>query len=303
MKKTEITIVTSYSSALGSGHIQRMLSLAEYLEEHKKFSIKIVSPFPHFFSGSGLDRFFSDEINGSSLIIRDMRDSTIDEIGRLKSKGKTVVVDDLGKGRDFADSRIDLLPNHLIADNRDFRPDCFIFGRNFVYSLKEIKETSIEKKYDFVLYAGSEPSDEKISMLMNFIPEKYSGFVLAGEKSFFYKKGKKISAPDMNYSMILLSSRVLISHFGIMNYEADVSGCSTVSINPSKYHSTLADIAGKEMKIFNLGVEDEIVPETARTLISEAVENHEKLLIDPETTVNNVLEKTRNFEKFLVSML
>src|SRR3990172_5574294 len=111
MTAKTISIVTSCGGSLGYGHLQRMMSLAWFLRKKKSVDAYIVINGERPSIPGEIKSFVIPDIHPlSSLIIRDMRDSGQDEIERLMGKWKTIVIDDMGPGRNSADFSINLLP-------------------------------------------------------------------------------------------------------------------------------------------------------------------------------------------------
>ena len=85
MDKKKITIVTGTGGILGTGHIQRMLNLAVHLNREINFSASIYLTQKEY----PVEEKFNELITASipadtDLIIKDMRDSTIEEMNLLR---------------------------------------------------------------------------------------------------------------------------------------------------------------------------------------------------------------------------
>lgn len=292
MRREIISIVTGWSDRLGSGHIQRMTALADFLERQKMMRPFIIAdpgadPLPSAMSSRVLPYIQS----GSSCIIRDMRDSTIDEVISLKRYCRVITIDDCGPGRDFADLAIDLLPNLEYA-SRAKRP--FIYGYNFTDSIRNIGDRHLRKTIDCAVYPGNNPSHETVDFLFSLIPPHASCALLCGDKSLMYRDGAS-SPLTLSYAEALLSSKVLISHFGITLYEGHIAGCRLVSVNPTDYHSSLADQAVDEIGVINLGTTEKLDPGMACTAIAALLGESEDNRMDP---VQILAQIDRGLEQF-----
>lgn len=247
-----IGLKTSYSGSLGMGHIHRMCSLAWYLNGKKQIKTFIVSDaVPDSFPDE-LIPFLKDNFDFSpDIVIRDMRDSEEDEIILLKKAGKVITIDDNGSGTKHADHIIDILPNKS-PHVRALEFNGFLYGFNFLKSLEKLKNKSINKKINFSIYPGNSATDEYKDYLISLLPKGSSYAVLCGKNSYLQRNGKR-SPLKNSYAEIMLSSKIVITHFGITAYEAFISKCRTMTINPTKYHSELSDIVKERLNLINLG--------------------------------------------------
>ncbi|HOT43275.1 MAG TPA: hypothetical protein PLM53_00945 [Spirochaetota bacterium] len=265
MIKREVSIVTGWGGHLGTGHVQRMASLAFHINRHTPLKAYLVCERKPGFLPELFDDCIVNAIRpDSAFIIRDKRDSTISDMEALQSHGRVIAIDDCGPGRGQADLAIDLLPNLQYSS---YDKDLFIFGFTFADSVMKLGVRTVTKDIDFAVYCGISPPQRTIAAITALIPVKYSYAVLAGATQTLFKDG---TAEPLNksYAEILMSSKVLITHFGITLYEGLISGCKIITINPTEYHSRLSDIAGDGIDLVNLGVIDAIDPSQARSAIS-----------------------------------
>ena len=261
LSKNKIVILTSRGGIYGQGHYKRMLLLNEYLNK-SDFCESVL------LCGDGClnEKIDYDEIIriNPKLIIRDMRDSNIDEMRNLQKISKVLAVDDLGEGSILASFQIDLLPN-VNEISEHYRPDMFLYGYNFYQELLKIKDKNIkkiEKKDRIFVYTGFDDSLTR-DVIEKILPQNVEVLFAVNNEIFLRDKSKL----NINYAEALMSSKILISHFGIMMYEADVCGCMKVAINPTKYHSSLCDKA--PFKIFNMGVLGAVNLDEARQVVLE----------------------------------
>jgi hypothetical protein len=300
MKGGIISIVTGWGGNLGTGHIQRMANLAEYLNRNTRYRASIVSSGkPDFFPDS-LNRCLSPVINAASAcIIRDVRDSAQDEMLDLKKYGRIIAVDDCGPGRDLSDLEIDLLPNLNYSISQK---DLFIYGYNFTESMRRLEDKPVDRSIDAALYCGYNPSRETVKALMSLLPADCSCALLAGSDSTLIRKGVPAKL-DKSYAEALLSSRVLVSHFGISLYEGHAAGCRLFSINPTVYHSLLSDIARDDIGLTNLGILNDRIPETARSAIGAALEEKQTPGIRPAEVLVTIERGMELFYKKITPLL
>jgi len=258
MPAAPIAIISGWDGGLGRGHIQRMASLLDHLVHRTDIPAILLAERPPDFFPEDLRRYVLPEPGGRvALFVRDMRDSTAEEIRLLRKTAPVLCVDDLGPGRDLADRAVDLLPNPVRPD----RPsDCglFLHGYGFRTSLAALGDAVIPKTIDCAVYAGASSSDEDVRLLLSLLPDCSACAVFRGRGSFLRRGSAVQPSGHDEYARLLLSSRMLISHFGISLYEARAALCRPVALNPKEYHSNLCDIAPEELGIVNLGTRDSL---------------------------------------------
>lgn len=271
LSSTVIAVKTDWGSSLGMGHIQRMTSLLRHLNSQKNIKAYLVAgTLPRFFP-ENLTPYAKKKIGADAdLVIRDMRDSSSGEIKELRKICPVIVIDDNGSGRHEADYRIDFLPNPVHQDSD--LSGCFIYGYNFISSLEKIKEGTITKDIDFSIYTGSPEGAGHKEFILSLLPKDARTAVLGGETPVIRENGKECVLNDRSYSEIILSSKVIISHFGITLYEANISGCKPVSVNPGQYHHSLSEMAKDKLNLLNLGVSDKIDVKDARLKLADLLQ-------------------------------
>ncbi len=288
-----VAVKTSWNQEFGNGHIQRMAALIWHCFNERDIEAFLWnSETPVFFSNEMRERVF--EKKPMDLIIRDMRDSTPFQMNELKRYAPVLAVDDLGEGRSGADYFIDLLP---VPSCREYTfPKCFLYGYTFYRSLENIRKKRYDRWIDVAFYPGSSGSGGYVNRISSLLPENTCLAVLGGDRCTVIQNGKVIEdAKPREYGEILLSSRLLIAHFGITLYEARAAGCRVVALNPTEYHSRLADCSPVSLELLNLGTSDNLdLEKTAQVLHSE-LEKQSAV----KTDAGEVYEKVRgNFSAF-----
>jgi hypothetical protein len=300
MNEKAISILTGWGDTIGAGHAQRMSSLADYLRRARGIRVFIVADAdPQFLPAAVRDCFIRDVVPGSTCVIRDCRDSSADEMLRLKTICPVIAIDDCGPGREHADLAIDLLPNQSFSI---YRKDTFIFGYNFTDSIRRLGSRRIEKKIDIALYCGMDASPAAIRRLVPMLPGHATTAVLAGENSYYLQDG--IHFPlDMSVSETLAASKVLFTHFGITLFEGHAAGCRLVCVNPTQYHAELADRARADLDLINLGVVERVNPELARASLAAAMRGMPAGSIDTADILRVVDAGLDNFHAAIVPLL
>ncbi len=320
MSSKTIAILTDWGNSIGSGHIQRMTSLLWYLIISKNINAYIVlDHLPPFFPDELKAHWKTEFTPKPDLIIRDMRDSTASEIRALSEISRVLIIDDNGEGREIADHLIDILPTtENTGRNKNREPDnLFIYGYGFMNSLhtitgkshapKDITEQKpdkiIEKKIDLSIYPGFPPSKEYTDFLIGLLPADSKYAILRGDRSYLQIEGKRYGFSGESYAETLLSSKVLISHFGILLYEAYLSECRIVCINPSPYHSRLAERVKDHLGIENLGEYTALNRKRAQKIIGESIQKPLSDRINVQGVYLTVLESLERFCNYLMSLL
>ncbi|MDY6933538.1 MAG: hypothetical protein SVZ03_04855 [Spirochaetota bacterium] len=296
-----IYILSDWGDSLGSGHIQRMSTLLWHLNQREGIRAFLVSnSIPHFLS-SEIFKYTKKQIDTKpDIIIRDMRNSSTEEIEKLKSLSRVMVIDDAGDGRDVADFTIDLLPNYsnLQKEESSTRNTFFLYGFNFVKSLLSIINKSIPKVIDFSIYPGLAANDKYLDLLLSLLPKGSSYAIHLGENSYS-NYGEKI---DRSYAELILSSRIIVSHFGIMLYEGFISGCRLVSVNPTLYHCQLSKLVEKRLNILNLGMYNDLNRDMVLLKIEELLNEPICESISAKEVYNRVFEKLEKFSDYIIEL-
>ena len=299
MDKKKITIVTGTGGILGTGHIQRMLNLAVHLNKENNFSASIYltrneHPLEEIFNGLITDSISLD----TDLIIRDMRDSKIEEMNLLRRIAPVLTIDDSGAGRALADYIVNLLP--VPSDNESpVKPETslFIYGYNFTQGISLLNSnSSFTKNIDVTFYAGYKPSPELISLIRKSIPESARLILLKEGKAFnLNDENMKIEIP---YAEIISRSKIVITHFGLTMFEADACGCKIIAMNPTLYHSKLTEIVSSNFNIIYSSEYNTLSSEDLKYRIETELKKNSGDIISPDDIlkkINNGIENLINY--------
>lgn len=297
-----ISIITAWGNGYGTGHIQRMISLLSALIELGwKVSI-ILDRIPIFFPQS-LKRSIVHEIDyRSSLIIRDMRDSTIEEIKLLQNISPVLVIDDMGPGRLEADFSCSLLPHYQYPFDIKEMLSRFIFGYNFIQDLRAIKHDIVDKTIDYSIYLGADPSADIINKISVLMSENKISRLLTSHGIFSFDKGKLLPQPTIPFGELLLSTKSLITYFGITLFEGYISKCRLITINPTDYHSTLSDNLQTHLPLDNLGTYESIDTQLARSVLNQSQQNP-ITIIRPCDILDTATLSLKSFIDYLINIL
>jgi spore coat polysaccharide biosynthesis predicted glycosyltransferase SpsG len=307
MKAKSIAILTGSGAELGTGHMQRMTSLMIHLNRREYANAYIITDKIQHSITDSLSQYFKTDFQGApDLIIRDKRDSSIEEMTKLREISRVIAVDDAGEGRPFAYHIIDLLPNHLIDSERTKhhpQKDLFIYGYNFLSSLTELAGMRIEKTIDFTIYPGSDADEHRLNLIISLLPVESNFAMMTGKHSYAMRHGRKYPIAQNSYGEIILSSRVVISHFGIMLYEAHLAGCTPIAINPTSYHSELSDMAAESINLINLGEYGSLNKTSSSEIIKETLNHTSDEAVPVDEVLNRMEKNIDNFIGYIKSIL
>ena len=266
MNKELIIIKTGAGGRLGTGHFQRMCTLASYLDSTARYSARIVIEGEAPAVPGGIEFLLTAKIPaGASMIIRDMRDSSAEEINSLKKTAPVLVIDDNGPGRACADHVIDLLPSPVSAETFS---GMFIYGYNFIRAINSMNLYDFIKDIDISIYAGYDPDMAYVNSMLGLFPENASVVLFRkGEPDII--SGRRLTTAG--YADTLLRSKIFITHFGISMYEGDLAGCTLVVVNPSQYHSELTHLVKNRMNLIHAGEYSAINSELVRSVLSRTL--------------------------------
>lgn len=286
MNNMHITILTDSGSHIGQGHLQRMLLFAWYCS-HTGISVTLV----HKHGVSAPLDFpvtVCDSIpHHTYCIIRDMRDSTKEEIENLMAIAPVIVIDDCGKGRLLAKGAIDLLPNIYGNTANTFASSVplFLYGYNFYQSLIQAPHT-IAKDIDCFIYASTFDATPLLNAL-----DKHYRFVCSNGNTF--STNTQLS-PETSYSNLIARSKVVIAHFGITIYEALLCGCRCIILNPTAYHDKLSHtLQNKIVHLYHQLYNPAHVPHIVKML--KIFVEQEPTHVDTAHCINTIKTNLKNF--------
>ena len=303
----KIVIVTGTGGMLGTGHFQRMVNLVVAINKENNLNAKIFLGHNKYNNEHGLPErlrhILTEDIPpDTDLIIRDMRDSSTDEIENLKKTAPVLTIDDLGEGKNSADHALYLLPAPLEA-SKDIRlsNNLFLYGYNFMTGIESLRERDFIKDIDLAIYLGSDPDKELISRIKKSIPKNLSAIVLAAGKAITLTG--QIKTDDIQYAEILCRSKILLTHFGITMFEGHICGCRIAALNPSQYHSALTATVYDDLNILYLSDYAAFNADEMFNIIDKNL----KIIDDKVIAVDNIQKeintKNKNFVEYIKKIL
>ncbi len=304
MKNKKIIIVTGTGGPLGTGHIQRMLNLASYMKNKGDFEIKIIP-----LSG---DYLFPDEFTSmvsksfplkADLIIRDMRNSSEEEILSLSKIAPVLAVDDSGTGRNHAAHSINLLPQpssepagpHI--DNEKF-----LYGYNFTRGIESISINENNKRdIDIAIYAGFNPPEALLPLIEKSIPDN-SRAIIFSSGSPVVLTGEPLPEKS-TYAEILTRTRIVMTHFGITMFEAHICGCMIAALNPTPYHSQLTSSVMNKIKIIHSIEYNTFAPLIMNDALTLNLKKNSDTGISKDDIIKRINSGRENFTQYIYKIL
>jgi spore coat polysaccharide biosynthesis predicted glycosyltransferase SpsG len=299
-----VAIVTGYGGHLGTGHIQRAVSIAWYLNTFRKVKCVIWARKPEaLFPDEVLQYFAEPGSENPDLIIRDMRDSTVEEIKVLQRSASVLALDDIGEGRNAADWHIDLLPNPESEDINDFQfqQQHFVFGYNFLTSMLNQQTGEAGRVIDVFFYEGNSPDPWYVKKILGMLPKNSVCAVASNNKFQLFRDGVAADMAPCSYGELLLASKTVITHFGILVYEALLAGAGVITINPSRYHSSLADLIVQKSNIINMGTRDSFDENKFREHIVRMLRSAKTLKASPAAVYGEAMENLERFSQYILN--
>ncbi len=278
-----VTIVTGSGEGLGTGHSQRMLALAHHLRG-MGINVRVHSNTP---LESAFSEFHSEEMRPSALIIRDMRDSSQEEIHKLREFGLVAVIDDLGSGRVSADIAIDLLPN--LEYHFDF--SSFIYGYNFSQALEKMP-AFIPKDIDVLCYLGASPDSMIRELIVQALDRNVKYVFIDGHGKF---SGNVPVAESPSFAELMCRSRFVLTYFGITMFEALLCGCEVITVNPGEYHLALSKSVEERFSLRSSYIYDDFNSRSMDEILSQISSVDGRLSVDRDSILSIVKKSINKF--------
>ena len=119
--------------------------------------------------------------------------------------------------------------------------------------------------------------------------------MLNHDNSYLSRNGAVKSIKKFTHAEIILSSKAILTHFGITLYEGLISKCRLLSLNPSEYHSRLSDFIMKRTNLINLGEYYKLNITVAKEIIKKVINSPLCMEIDSEEVYCKTIEELDKF--------
>lgn len=300
MDKKNIIIVTGSGKELGTGHLQRMLNFLNYSLDTNLFLPKIFIARGNYSLPEKLSKSICSSLpNKTDLIIRDMRDSSVEEIETLSAIAPVVVIDDNGYGRSAARACIELLPGPASAANDEL----FLYGYNFYNGLKSIKKKQKERDIDIFIYLGFNPNKKILFDIMKTLSKNFLCAVMMANEFYYIKNSSMEKIDNANYPEVLLRSKIVATHFGITMFEANLCGSSIIALNPSEYHSELTSFVKNRFDIIYESIYPAINFEDLQMSINSWHQKSKTNIVILEYIIEQIEVRLKNFTKYIYNLI
>lgn len=292
-----ISIVTEWGDGFGCGHIQRMAS-AMGLLLNGGYEVFLVHGLkrPDFLPESFQARTVRSVDPQSDLIIRDMRDSTADEIADCRKIAPVLALDDMGKGSSVADHALYLLPHPSRSAEIDKDLERFLYGFTFTDTVKSVTSGRVQKNIDIAIYAEASPDR---GLWQRVIPHGAKAVIISGGGCYGYTRGKWALVQNRSYAEILLSSKAFLTHFGISLFEGSIAGCRILTLDPTEYHSSLTGMVKDRMNITDLGILPIADNDYAKSAIVDAITNPACGSVSPSEVYASIMKRHSRFVNYI----
>ncbi len=301
MAESHVHIITDRGPGMGTGHLQRMMLLAWHLDKYGPCTASLQVLHPYRDMPKEILPLVTDSIHPrTDIIIRDMRNSTGDETGNLRKHAPVIAIDDEGEGAELASERLYILPRPGQSIDENRFPAFFLYGYGLYRGLQEGSEPPV-RDIDLSLYTGNGEDHPYTEKILSLLPADLTVALLNGDKSRIIAGERSITGDKhVTYTSLLTRSRCVMSHFGILLYEASLCGCHLVSVNPTEYHSHLADIA--PLPLYNAGCIDSLQKDPVEKMLHQLLSSREQPPPSPGSILQQVHENLQSFVRWLVSL-
>lgn len=239
----------------GSGHFRRSYSLACELHAANNLLCTLIVDNPDSwareipgFPGEIHTESFQNIIpdtQKTTLILSDMRNTSLFELQHFSRFGMPVLLDDDGPSRLYAPFVIDSIPGP--------RQSAANISSASLLNLPPPKRMPNPDGEILISFGGQDPHDLSIPVLdflinvMNIERTRISVTLPAGawpeEPRPLYNDVKVIEAPE-NLKEKLHQYGMVFCSFGLTAFEALAAGCGVITVNPGPYHSALSEFTG-----------------------------------------------------------
>lgn len=317
LQKKKVAIVVNAYDEIGTGRMNRCLSIASklvfhdvlfFLDESHPLGIDMVKGYNYKYAVyDGFDDLFNKlKIYSPEIVINDISDTSSEYILNLKSEGYFVVnFEDLGTGFEFADVVFDDLYEHDLSQKNIFTSyKYYILRDEFYFQPQKIITNAVNNV--LIAFPGVDPNNLTEKVLNSILATNYEGKInIIVGLGYPDKEGlvSRIESNPLvqlytgvsNISEFMFKADVIFTSSGRVMYDICSLGVPTICLCQSERE--LGHVFSSNSNGFiNMGLGETLEIEEIRDQFIELVNNHEKridmhekmLSIDLKNGFNNI---------------
>jgi spore coat polysaccharide biosynthesis protein SpsF (cytidylyltransferase family)/2-polyprenyl-3-methyl-5-hydroxy-6-metoxy-1,4-benzoquinol methylase len=239
-----VLFVPACAPGQGTGHLQRIASLAEALSPERRCIVYVPQD-----SQACTERFRNPAVpvvqelpSSASLVVIDGFRTSVRDMKLYRAIGPIVALDEGGSGRSLADYLLDIIPGRrkiAVVPNK--------FDVSFL-PLPTNRRRSVPKKIRsaLVLAGGENAAGLAIPAGQSLISMGFDVTVIDPKARGLEKMdgGLTVSGPIENLRENLCHYDLVLTHFGFTAFEALAAGCYVMLFSPTLYHYLLGRDSG-----------------------------------------------------------
>lgn len=267
----DILILADGGPSIGGGHLSRCRALAKAMENlgHKVLLAcpeKAGGTLPDFKSQGFLDFIeTSGLLQGISLAVLDTYGLAMDDLDRLRSRVKLLVLDDF---REFpVEAHSDLVLNYnVLAEELPYRGLCpLILGPDYALLRSSFKFLEASEGQTVLFAAGSSDLERSVLKLVNWYDaswpplkavlgpltdEAYRNQV---QKDALGKKGLEVLCSPLNFDRLLAEAKTVVTTSSVTAYEALALGKATLVFQAAENQRRIGSVLSRLGWALDLG--------------------------------------------------
>ena len=282
MKRKKVAFFVNGNSMMGTGHVQRVLTLSDEFDSKPDIYYDINSY-------DELINIISD--HHYDILINDTLDTDVDYMKTIRAKNpkmKIINFDDIGDGAQIADFVIN--PFYEGEKKKKVKYGERYFILNGVYRLFEPIEIQGNVQNVFICFGGADPADYTRQIAEIITDDKYKSYNFTVIMGGAYRHASEVKAlceenenvfvyqRVSNIYDYMLDSDVAISSRGITGYELGALGIPTMTLSENEvedHHTFLGDENG--YKYVGRGLSSDELEKKLKELLGSSKEKRQEM--------------------------